>query len=119
MRDIGGNLARRYAYGFLRSDRRDWYDCTMNAAGNACALDDVGNRIDPYGTTWDGVAQNWEIGTISNTSFGSNSSPTRLPDISAREYNRIWTVGLQQEVFPGISLSGEYRQRTFHNTWWD
>ena len=119
VRDVGGNLARRYAYGFLRSDNRDWYDCTMNAAGDACALDAMGNRIDPYGTNWDGVAQNWEIGAISNSSFGSSSDPTRLPDISAREYNRIWTVGIQQEVFPGVSLSGEYRQRTYHNTWWD
>ncbi len=119
VRDVGGNLANRYSYGFLRSDNRDWYDCTMNAAGDACALDAMGNRIDPYGTNWDGIAQNWEIGAISNTSFGSSSEPTRIPDISAREYNRIWTVGIQQEVFPGISLSGEYRQRTYHNTWWD
>ena len=119
VRDIGGNLARRYAYGFLRDDEREWYDCTMNAAGDACAMDAMGSRLDPYGTNWDGIAQNWEIGAISNTSFGSSSSPTRTPDISAREYNRIWTVGIQQEIFPGISLSGEYRQRTYHNTWWD
>ncbi len=119
VRDVGGNLAARYAYGFLRNDNRDWYDCTMNAAGDACALDAMGNRIDPYGTNWDGIAQNWEIGAIQNSSFGSSSQPTRIPDITAREYNRIWTAGIQQEVFPGISLSGEYRQRTYHNTWWD
>ena len=119
VRDVGGNLARRYAYGFLRSDNRDWYDCTMNAAGDDCQMDAMGNRLDPYGTNWDGIAQNWEIGAISNTSFGSSSDPTRFPDITKREYNRIWTVGIQQEVFPGISLSGEYRQRTYHNTWWD
>ena len=85
----------------------------MNAAGDACS------GLNAYGTNLDGIAQNWEIGHRESSTFGSISDPTRLHDITAREYNRIWTVGIQQEVFPGISLSGEYRQRTYHNTWWD
>ncbi len=113
VRDIGGNLANRYSYGFSTSDGRDWWDCHMNAAGDACS------GMNPYGSNLDGVAQNWEIGTRTSDTFGSISDPTRIPDITAREYNRIWTVGIQQEVFPGVSLSGEYRQRTYHNTWWD
>ena len=113
VRDIGGNLANRYSYGFSTSDGRDWWDCHMNAAGDACS------GMNPYGSNLDGVAQNWEIGQRTSDTFGSISDPTRIPDITAREYNRIWTVGIQQEVFPGVSLSGEYRQRTYHNTWWD
>ena len=113
VRDIGGNLARRYAYGFSGGDGRDWWDCQMNAAGNACS------GLNDYGTNLDGVVQNWEIGERNSDTFGSISDPTRLHDITAREYNRIWTIGIQQEVFPGISVSGEYRQRTYHNTWWD
>ena len=113
VRDVGGNLANRYSYGFSTSDGRDWWDCHMNAAGDACS------GMNPYGSNLDGVAQNWEIGQRTSDTFGSISDPTRIPDITAREYNRIWTVGIQQEVFPGISLSGEYRQRTYHNTWWD
>jgi hypothetical protein len=85
----------------------------MNAAGDTCT------GLNPYGSNYDGVAQNWEIGARESDTFGSISDPTRTPDITLREYNRIWTVGIQQEVFPGISLSGEYRQRTYHNTWWD
>ena len=113
VRDIGGNLSRRYAYGFSGGDGRDWFDCQMNTAGDACS------GLNNYGTNLDGVVQNWEIGARESDTFGSITDPTRTPDITAREYNRIWTVGIQQEVFPGISLSGEYRQRTYHNTWWD
>ena len=113
VRDIGGTLSARYAYGFSSSDSRDWFDCHMNAAGDTCT------GLNPYGSNYDGVAQNWEIGARESSTFGSISTPARTPDITLREYNRIWTVGLQQEVFPGISLSGEYRQRTYHNTWWD
>ena len=113
VRDIGGTLAARYAYGFSGGDGRDWWDCHMNAAGDACS------GMNPYGSNLDGVSQNWEIGQRESDTFGSISDPSRLHDITAREYNRIWTVGIQQEVFPGISVSGEYRQRTYHNTWWD
>ncbi len=113
VRDIGGTLAARYAYGFSSTDGRDWWDCHMNAAGDACT------GMNPYGSNLDGVVQNWEIGQRESDTFGSITSPGRTPDITAREYNRIWTAGIQQEVFPGISLSGEYRQRSFHNTWWD
>ena len=113
VRDVGGNLSRRYSYGASVYDTRDWYDCEMNAAGDACS------GLNRYGTNYDGVAQNWEIGAIQSATFGSITDPNFTPDLNnfAREYNRIWTVGLQQEVFPGISLSGEYRQRTYHNTW--
>ena len=113
VRDLGGTLAARYAYGFASGDGRDWWDCQMNAAGDACS------GLNNYGTNLDGIVQNWEIGHRESDTFGSITDPTRTPDITKREYNRIWTVGIQQEVFPGISLSGEYRQRSYHNTWWD
>ncbi len=113
VRDVGGNLARRYSYGASVFENRDWYDCHMNAAGDACT------GMNPYGSNYDGVAQNWEIGAIQSATFGSITDPTFTPNLDnfAREYNRIWTVGIQQEVFPGISLSGEYRQRAYANTW--
>ena len=113
VRDIGGELSRRYAYGTSGADLRDWFDCHMTAAGDACS------GLDPYGSNYDGVAQNWEIGPTENATFGSITDPTRQPDLNnfLREYNRIWTVGIQQEIVPGLSVSGEYRQRSFHNTW--
>ena len=113
VRDVGGNLARKYAYGVSGSDTRDWYDCQMNAAGTACSGDN------DYGSNYDGVAQNWEIGTRGSATFGSITEPPVSPDLNnfAREYNSIWTAGIQQEIVPGLSLSGEYRQRWYSNTW--
>ena len=66
----------------------------------------------------DDVAQNWEIGPQRSAAFGSFTIPSANPNLDdfAREYNHIWTVGIQQEIFPGLSLSGEYRRRYFRNT---
>ena len=86
----------------------------VDAFGNgACS------GLDPYGGNNDDIAQNWEIGPPSSSTFGSATDPTRSPDLDdfAREYNTIWTVGLQQEVTTGLSFSAEYRQRYYHNTW--
>ena len=113
VRDVGGNLSRRYSYGASVYETRDWYDCEMNAAGDACS------GMNRYGSNFDGVAQNWEIGAIQSATFGSITDPNFTPNLDnfAREYNRIWTAGIQQEIIPGISVSAEYRQRSYHNTW--
>ena len=85
----------------------------VDASGNG-----VCSGLDPYGSNHDDIAQDWEIGPRSSATFGVPTSPTRNPDLAnfPREYNRIWTVGVQQEVVPGLSVSAEYRQRTYHNT---
>ena len=111
--DVGGNLPGRYSYGASLYDTRDWYDCHMNLGGTACS------GSNPYGGNNDDIAQNWEVGARSSQTFGSATSPTRSPDLDnfAREYNQIWTVGIQQEIFPGLSVSGEFRRRGYYNTW--
>ncbi|MCY4506926.1 MAG: hypothetical protein OXG35_08205, partial [Acidobacteria bacterium] len=113
VRDVGGNLSRRYSYGASVYETRDWYDCEMNAAGDACS------GMNRYGSNFDGVAQNWEIGAIQSATFGSITDPNFTPNLDnfAREYNTIWTAGIQQEIIPGISVSAEYRQRSYYNTW--
>ena len=115
VRVLGGNTVSRYSYASAGTDGRDWFDCHMNAAGGACS------GLNPYGSNNDDIAQNWEIGARESVTFGSITAPNRTPDLNnlARESNRIWTVGLQQEVFPGLSLSGEFRRRTYHDTWAD
>ena len=116
VRDVGGEIIRRYPYGASGSDDRDWFDCHIRDIGGGTG---ECTGLDPYGSNYDGIAQNWEIGPSGSTTFGSILDPTRSPDLNnfAREYNRIWTVGIQQEIIPGLSMSGEYRQRTYHNTW--
>ena len=118
VRDVGGNLPGRYSYGAAINDDRDWYDCHLDpvaaATGSAAC-----SGLNPYGSNFDDIAQNWEIGQRASSTFGSPSDPTRSPDLDnyAREYNSIWTAGLQQEITTGLSISAEYRQRTYHNTW--
>jgi len=110
MRDVGGNLPRRYAVATRATDQRDWFDCHLNQAGNACS------GTNPYGSNDDDIAQNWEIG-VGESIFGLRAPNRFAPDNFAREYNQIWTVGLQQEVMSGLSFSGEFRRRAYHNTW--
>ena len=115
MRNVGDQLPRRYSYGTATSDNRDWFDChmTIDADGNG-----ICSGLNPYGSNFDDIAQDWEIGPRSSATFGVPTSPTRNPDLTnfPREYNRIWTVGVQQEVIAGLSVSAEYRQRSYHNT---
>ena len=88
----------------------------MNAAGDACS------GLNQYGSNYDGVAQNWEIGAIaSRSTFGSASPmPNFTPNLDnfAREYNRIWTAGIQQEIIPGnIGECASIGSGLTHNTW--
>ena len=108
--DVGTTLPRRYSTATRATDVRDWFDCHMNPAGTACS------GLNPYGGNGDDIAQNWEIGPGEEI-FGIRTPNT--PDLNnfAREYNQIWTVGIQQEIMPGLSLNAEFRRRAFHNTW--
>ena len=122
VRDVGTGLPSRYQYGGARDDWRVWKDCVLDpssvAAGlNACA-EPGSDLYNMYMSSMnDHVAQNWEIGPPRSAAFGSFTIPSANPilDNFPREYNHIWTAGIQQEVFPGLSLSGEYRRRFFRN----
>ena len=108
--DIGTTLPRRYSVATRATDVRDWFDCHLNAAGTACS------GLNPYGGNADDIAQNWEIGTGEEV-FGFRSTSAPNLDNFAREYNLIWTAGVQQEIVPGLSINAEFRRRAFHNTW--
>ena len=123
VRDVGTGLPSRYQYGGARDDWRVWRDCVLDpvsvAAGlNECAAPGSDLALMYAASANDDVAQNWEIGPQRSAAFGSFSIPSANPNLDdfAREYNHIWTAGVQQEVFPGLSLSAEYRRRYFRNT---
>ena len=123
VRDVGTGLPSRYQYGGARTDRRVWLDCALNptaaAAGDAeCAAPGSATALMYAGSQNDDIAQNWEIGPRRSQAFGSFTIPSANPNLDdfAREYNHIWTGGIQQEIFPGLSLSAEYRRRYFRNT---
>jgi len=107
VRTLGGNLPSRYSTATRATDTRDWFDCALNAAGDACS------GADPYGGNYDDIAQNWEIGPGVDI-FGIKSPNTPDPNL-ARETNSIWTIGIQQEVVRGLSLNAEFRRRSYDN----
>ena len=123
VRDVGTGLPSRYQYGGARTDRRVWNDCVLDpvsaAAGDAVCAAPGSDYALMYGASQnDNLAQNWEIGPQRSAAFGSFGIPSANPNLDdfAREYNHIWTAGVQQEIFPGLSLSAEYRRRYFRNT---
>ena len=122
VQDVGTGLSSRFEYGGARTDERVWQDCVLDrvqaAAGTAtCAAPGSADALMYAGSQNDDIAQNWEIGPRRSQTFGSFTLPTANPilDNYARSYNHIWTAGVQQEIFPGLSLNAEYRRRFFRN----
>ena len=122
VRDVGTGLPSRYQYGGAREDTREWYDCALDPAtldtSPACATAGSDLYMMYLSSMNDHIAQNWEIGPPNSAAFGEFTIASARPDLNnfPREYNHIWTAGIQQEIFPGLSLSGEYRRRYFRNT---
>ena len=101
---------RRYHPQDFASDPRDWFDCHLLADGSACS------GLDPYGTNGDDVAQDHEIGLPNNlASFVDRVPPARPDPGLEREYNVEYTVGVQHEVAPRVSVTAAYYRRTFYD----
>jgi len=112
----GDSFADRYQPSLQDGDRRLWNDIQLGADGllvPGCSLDGVGCPND-YGTNGDNIAQDWEIGTTANTGFGIRETDRPSPNLS-RGYQDLLTIGIQQEVRPGWSVSAEWRRREFKN----
>ena len=120
VRPTGGNYPGRYGIAAEFRDERDWFDIALDPATGGlpagCTVSSPAACPDPYGSNMDDIAQNWEIGASSSESFGFRSPNTPDPDLQ-REYNDIWTIGMQQEIVTGFSVSAEYRQRKFYDSW--
>jgi hypothetical protein len=65
----------------------------------------------------DDIAEENEIGPARNTSFGVRRNQNPDPNIK-RPYQRVWDVGIQHELLPGLALSVSYNQRNFYNIIW-
>ena len=85
------NFTLRYNPASLQSDTRNWTDV---------------NR--------DGVAQDNEIGPSNNLNFGA--APPRHPDPNIkRQYNIEYSVAVDRELFPGVSVTAAVYRRVFYN----
>jgi hypothetical protein len=82
------------------SDNRTWNDLDRNGS----ALDANGN------------AQYSEIAPVgTNVNFGPPIGATRFDQTTPRPANWEQTVSVQQEVWPGVAVTGGYYHRSFQN----
>jgi hypothetical protein len=104
---LTGSFADTYAPA-LQNDTRNWFDCTINAAGSACA---TGISRPTDGDT---IAQDWEIGPSSNPRFGLQADRDFDPNI---KWQGNWEtmVSISHQLFSRLSLSAGYYHRTFQN----
>jgi hypothetical protein len=103
---LTGGFADRYSPG-AGNENRNWFDCTINAAGNACA---AGISLP---TDNDDIAQAHEIGSGTAT-FGIREDRDFDPNI-LRERNTEITAGVQHQLFSRVSLIAQYYRRTFQD----
>ena len=118
---IGEGFPRRYAPAVVDTDSRDWFDLALNPATGklyaGCSQDSpfAAACKDPYGTNGDDIAQDWEIAAPGDATFGLRETDRPDPNLQ-RRYNDQFTVGIQQELTTGVSISALYRRRTDHDT---
>ncbi len=103
---LTGGFADTYAPG-VANENRNWFDCTINAAGNGCA---TGVSLP---TDRDGVAQNNEIGPGSAT-FGLAAERDFDPNIK-RESNTEIMASMSHQLTSRLSATIGYYHRTFDN----
>ena len=103
---LTGGFADRYSPG-AANEQRNWLDCTINAAGNACA---PGVTLP---TDNDDIAQAHEIGPGGAT-FGIREDRDFDPGIQ-RERNTEITFGVQHQLFSRVSVIAQYYRRTFQD----
>ena len=115
---FGDSWADRYQPSLNDQEGRSWNDITRGADGSLPAgcdrLAPLTGCPDPYGTNGDNIAQDWEIGLLGRAGFGVRETDRPSLDLS-RGYQDLLTVGIQQEVRPGLSVTAEYRRRWFKN----
>ena len=100
-------FAERYDPASFASDVRNWSDCDYLPGTSTCST-----LVLP--TNRDGIAQNNEIGPSNNALFGVASTRRPDPDIR-RTYNLEYSAGVDRQLFSGVSVSGSWYRRTWHN----
>jgi hypothetical protein len=100
-------LASLYAAAGTSTDTRNWFDCALIPGTSTCS----GQALSTNG---DGIVQDNEVGPSTNPFFGQAPSRFPAPDLK-RSYNWEYSVGVQLEVLPRMSVSATYFRRTWGN----
>ena len=91
------------------TDRRNWFDCDLIPGTSTCS----GAALP---TNSDDIAQENEIGPSSNLKFGLAPSRRADPNLK-REYNWDYTVSVQHELLPRVSVNAAWYYSKFYNLW--
>ena len=104
------DFAARYDAASLQSDTRNWRDCDYLSGTSTCS-----GRVLP--TNGDNIAQENEIGPSNNSLFGA--APSRRPDPDIRRvYNLEYSVGVDRQILPVLSVGGAWYRRSWYNLEW-
>ena len=95
-RQYDADPAAAYSPIGIISERRNWFDCVLNATGTGCGTTTAA-------TTRDGIVQDHEIGpSPAGGTFGTVRNNT-LGDLD-RRYNWEFTAGLQHQLKPRLAV---------------
>ena len=102
-RQYDADPAAAYSPVGLISERRNWFDCLLNATGNGCSGAAAA-------TNRDGIVQDHEIGpSPAGGSFGVLRNNT-LGDLD-RRYNWEFTAGVQHQLMPRLAVGAMLYKR--------
>ena len=100
MKTVGALLVNPYNPISSVADTRNWFDCDLLVGASTCS----GRALTTNG---DDIAQDNEIGASNNSRFGL--APDRRADSNLqREYDWDYTVGVQHQLFPRVSVTAAW-----------
>ena len=111
----GSRYVRTYGFSYVSpynpisrtADIRNWFDCDFIPGTSTCS-----GRVLP--TTGDDIAQDNEIGPSNIRNFG-NTPARRVDEELKREYNWDYSVSVQHELVPRVSVFGSWYFSRFGN----
>jgi hypothetical protein len=107
LRQYASNYYYPYSPITQATETRNWFDCDLIPGTSTCS-----GRGLP--TNRDEIAQDNEIGPSTNRRFGLAADRRADPDLK-REYNWDYSVGVQHELLPRVSVTGGWYYSRSYN----
>ena len=94
-----------------RGEARNWFDCDLTPGTSTCS------GANPFGVNGDDIAQDNEIGPSNIANFGYRPVRRADPDNLNRESSWQYTVSIDQQVAPGVSVTAAWYHQREGNLW--
>ena len=104
---LTGGFANTYTPG-VQSESRNWFDCDLNAARNACSTATLA-------TNGDDIAQDNEIGPSGTTNFGQTVSDRDMDPNIQRQGDTEITATISHQLASRVSVNAGWYHRTYQN----